>query len=406
MGLTGKSVVQMVPDPAAAERIYVRTSDGSYRSDDRGASWQSITDTSPFQARDPNDTRRMYEIDHIQYGVDAFLKSTDGGLTWSGVFTTTVSGEGLNQHASLLSVSAPPPPPAGGSVPSLLSLYTSYSAYHIVGDTRSAHWSEDEGENWRWVSTSNLGWVALAVSPAVSTTWEAVADSYQPTYFYVLPAPPVVPPALYRSMDAGATWTEIDLPPVIANPVALVADPAQADRFYLASSDKVFLLDGVHRWRDITGNLPAVTVNSLALDYASPPNLLLGTSNGIWVRKLTYATSQGLFFSVGPGDPSRSSASIALFPSGGVSSTLSWTAAISPTGGWISLTPTAGGTLPVTVTVSADASGLPQGHYSSSIAFGVSGASPLQDIEIPVELYVGPVSRNYLPVVAEGIAGW
>ncbi|MDO8689789.1 MAG: hypothetical protein Q7R39_07215, partial [Dehalococcoidia bacterium] len=403
IGLTGKTVVQAVPDPSVAGRIYARASDGSYRSDDSGASWQSITDTLPFLARDPNDPNVAYETNHIQYGEDAFLRSADGGLTWSGVFTTTQSGYSVFY---LGRISAVPPPPSGGSVPSLLSIYTAYGGYHVEGDGRRTYWSQDEGEFWQSADTPNLGWVSLAVSPVLPTTWAAVANSYQPPYFFDIPNPPRVPPALYRSQDAGATWTEISLSPVISNPVALAVDPVQADRFYLVSSDKVFLLDGVQRWVDMTGSLPSVTINSLALDYASPPNLLLGTTNGVWVRKLTYATSQGLFFPVGPGDPSLSSASIALFPSSGVSSTISWTASISPTVSWLSVVPASGSSLPVTVTVSADASGLTQSHYSSSIAFRVSGAAPSQDIETPVELYVGPVSRSYLPVVPEGIAAW
>ncbi len=407
LGLAGQNVRQVVPDRGVPGRIYAHTDGGGYRSDDLGTNWQAITDTLPFLARDPNDAQKVYRVNPVRDSLvwDEFLKSTDGGISWTRVFTTAVIHAVPDTHGNLLSVPPPPPPPAGGSVPSLLSLYTSYSYYHTVGDTRSASWSTDDGKNWRRVDTANLGTVALVVSPVVSTTWAAAANVYQPTYFYVSPPPEVLPPALYRSLNSGSTWTEVCLAPGII-PSAMAADPVQEDSFYLSSEGSVFHLEGTSNWVDLTGNLPSLTVNTLALDYSSPPRLLLGTNNGVWVRRPLYAFPPSLFFFKDPAEIGPSTATIALAPAGGVTSATSWVGAVMPTVSWLSLTPAGNVVLPVTVTLSVDTFGLSPGNYDTTVSFRASGSALTEDTEIPVKLHFGAVSRSYLPVVLVGAIGW
>jgi photosystem II stability/assembly factor-like uncharacterized protein len=98
-------------------------------------------------------------------------------------------------------------------------------------------------------------------------------------------------PHVYRTVDLGASWTAIagDLPEAPVND--FLADPADSDRYYVATDVGVYqTVDGGAAWHMVGSNLPNVVVTSLAFDSAS--------------RKLIAGTYGRSFFSYEVGDVS------------------------------------------------------------------------------------------------------
>ncbi|MDP2726781.1 MAG: BACON domain-containing carbohydrate-binding protein, partial [Dehalococcoidia bacterium] len=84
-----------------------------------------------------------------------------------------------------------------------------------------------------------------------------------------------------------------------------------------------------------------------------------------------------------------------------------WAGEVSDTGAWLTLSPSSGVSIPVTVAVSANLTGLAMGSYQGTITFTSTFTgtrnSPRQ---VPVSLYLGPLNRQYLPWITQGQAGW
>ncbi|HEV2950797.1 MAG TPA: hypothetical protein VGZ51_01740, partial [Actinomycetota bacterium] len=124
---------------------------------------------------------------------------------------------------------------------------------------------------------------------------------------------------IYRSSDAGLTWTGSDLPAGAAPPRRLAVDPTNGDRIYAGTSDGLFRSsDGGQTWTELyssyvydvvvtadgdayvagdsvvlrfgptsTASVPVSTglgdiVQTLATDEGDPERLYAGTTNGVY----------------------------------------------------------------------------------------------------------------------------
>ncbi|HYX21688.1 MAG TPA: hypothetical protein VFA98_12660, partial [Thermoanaerobaculia bacterium] len=135
--------------------------------------------------------------------------------------------------------------------------------------------STDGGATW-FSATGGSGFLAMAESPSSPRVVYATVKS--PTSF-----------ATSRSGDFGATW--IDLPALDGSPVQVLAiDPTTSDVVYAAiSASPTGLPTGIYRssdagqtWSRLTGGLPDDVYKALAVDPAAPGTVYAGSdANGI-----------------------------------------------------------------------------------------------------------------------------
>lgn len=95
---------------------------------------------------------------------------------------------------------------------------------------------------------------------------------------------------VYRTTDLGATWASADVP--VAERVSqILPDPRDPSRVWASTvgyqaGKKVWeSTDGGATWKNLTGVLPNVAANTLALD-STTRRLFVGTDAGVWVRPL------------------------------------------------------------------------------------------------------------------------
>lgn len=106
----GHCVHRIVLSPTRPDRLYQQSHSGSYRSDDRGASWTEITEGLPSDfgyaiATDPNDADTVYvipeESSHVRTTVGGAItvyRSRDAGATWQAL------GDGLPQKNAYVTI--------------------------------------------------------------------------------------------------------------------------------------------------------------------------------------------------------------------------------------------------------------------------------------------------------------
>jgi photosystem II stability/assembly factor-like uncharacterized protein len=195
------SVDAFVPDPRTPRRIFARTSDDLWLSEDGGATWRDSTNglrgdrDSLFNvAIAPSRPTTMYGA--VSFGVS---RSLDGGASWQPTVRLP-AGNGVN--GSLVVDPTNPEVAYGGSTQSVLK-------------------TTDGGQSWRRIWTelaigSHLG--PIAIDPTNPSTLYAGANSTYPS-----------PSAIVKSTDAGESWTVITEGPVV---VGLTIDPRDARRIY------------------------------------------------------------------------------------------------------------------------------------------------------------------------------
>jgi uncharacterized repeat protein (TIGR01451 family) len=307
-GVPPAEISALAIDPASSSILYAGTMVGVIRSDDAGASWSAASSglrsvRVDRLAVDPAVPSTLYAAS----SESGIFKSTDGGTSWA------PASAGLGD-LSIVELALAPTAPA-----------TLYAAQQL-GLRRSL----DGGAGWSDPVTDPLDFgprgpqvAGLAVDPLDATTlfatqggeigpgsgpgflrsvdravsWERV---FQPNQLTVLRAGGVsVDPAdsnrvlaglsgqffeevtfvslLYRSLDGGATWDEVERHPALAA-VALDHDPLTPGTVYaLISPDAGFAvlrsLDGGGAWSDLPVAVPCI--NDLLPDPV--------TANTLWV---------------------------------------------------------------------------------------------------------------------------
>ena len=226
--------------------------DGVYKSTDGGATWAHLglreAQQIPQIAIDPRDPNRIFvaALGH-PYGPSrerGIYRSTDGGRTFTAVLQRDENAGGNDVDID----------PSNPQV-----------VYANLWEQRQGPWenstwtgnggglfkSTDGGDHWKPLATglpSSVNQVNLAIAPSnPSRLYAAVASN----------APNVV--GVYRSDDAGESWTKITNDPRPASrigggdlPVPVVS-PANADIVYMASTVSMKSVDGGRSWVPFKG---------------------------------------------------------------------------------------------------------------------------------------------------------
>ena len=143
----------------------------------------------------------------------------------------------------------------------------------------------------------------LAISPASSSVYYAGTDDGR----------------VWRSLNAGGTWTEISAGLPVRWVTRVTPDPASAAVVYVTLSGfgQDEHLPHVYRsadqgatWTSISGNLPDVPVNDLIVDPADPSSLFIGTDVGVFFTR----NLGGLWTLLGSGMPIQTVFDLSFHP--------------------------------------------------------------------------------------------
>ncbi len=262
-------------------RSDIQHGDGVYTSRDGGKTWTHIgLDDTRQVGRivvDPHDPNTLYVagLGH-QYGPNAergVFKSTDGGKTWSkilykdentGAIDIAIDSNDPNVlFASLWQTRRPPwnvYPPSNGPGSGL---------YKTI----------DAGKTWTHVSghgfpEGTLGHIGIAISPADHNRIYTIVDTNEPKTG-----------GIYRSDDAGATWTHTDGEGRIWKRGwyfgQITADPKNADEAYVMNTSTYRSTDGGKSFTAIKGAPGGDDYHALWIDPGDPNRMILGGDQGV-----------------------------------------------------------------------------------------------------------------------------
>jgi photosystem II stability/assembly factor-like uncharacterized protein len=137
--------------------------------------------------------------------------------------------------------------------------------------------SIDSGNTWSAVNTglpSDFGVYALAIDPVDPST------VYAGTYGYGIG---VYSGGVFKSIDGGATWSEVDSGPLAnLSIITLAIDPITSSTIYAGTwgGGAFVSVDGGNSWSAINAGLRDLIVSALAIDPQTPSTLYAGTVSG------------------------------------------------------------------------------------------------------------------------------
>jgi hypothetical protein len=235
-----------------AEYQYMSGSQGPLRSTNGGASFSS---PAGFVASDRYNWNAPFTMDPSNHNVllagsQRVYRSTDNGMSYA-----AISGDLTTNHQ------------VGNLVYSTittLAIAPSNSSYYYAGtDDGQVQRSKDAGATWQNVTAGlPLRWVTRVTPDFTNPEVVYVTLSgYNQDDFGA---------HVFRSTNAGDTWTAIDgnLPDSPTNDV--LVDPLESSRLYLATDVGVFTTSNLGAsWSPLATGLPAVPVVDLTLDAGS-----------------------------------------------------------------------------------------------------------------------------------------
>lgn len=279
--LPGGGAVQVIAiAPTTPTTIYAGTALGVLKSADAGDTWCRVPDVRRFVSAlvvDPNAPSTVYAAS----GAGGILRSTDGGATWQPI-GATLGDAGVG--AIVIDRSDPS------------RLYATVAGQGIVK-------SVDGGQSW---VTINNG------IPNVFDVDLLAIDRGNPANLYA----DVFGYGLLKSVDGGASWHPTGLSSdkvVYSQHVSAIAiDPAEPSTSYAAvtseppaASDGVFkTTDAGTTWTAINDGLrdsPDTVVVSLAIDPRTPSTLYAATADGNRVGVEHFAATYRVFKSIDSG---------------------------------------------------------------------------------------------------------
>jgi photosystem II stability/assembly factor-like uncharacterized protein len=252
-GISALFVESIAVDPHDADTLWITGNDVPFKSTDRGATWTRVRpgpaggDGRATQvALDPVDGSTVY----LELPDGTVRRSQDGGATWAAAGHPGTSAFGNARLA------VDPSQPA-----------TLYAAG--VGIAKST----DAGGAWRTLP------VTPASSPLPVFSDFDVAPS-SPSTLYGSGRGDAGGPLVVRSLDGGATWTNIqqDLPPgPHTEAVYLAVDPQAATTVYSLIDGSVFkTVDGGESWSLFNDAFQEQTVTTLAISPVTSGLLYTG----------------------------------------------------------------------------------------------------------------------------------
>jgi photosystem II stability/assembly factor-like uncharacterized protein len=277
--------------------LYAATSSGVHRSTDGGRTWRVLDAGREGRggvtlALDPQSSARLYA------GTGAgVLKSTDAGRSWS------VSRSGMNaaRVEDLAAVSGNSAyalissqgfyiraaggwRPANARLPTLdLSVLAvdpqRRERVFVVGDRKQIYATTNAGESWRRLAAPPISKTAdisaLVVDPRHANT--LYAGTFE-RGDYAYGADLGYPSAVFKSIDAGATWRALNTYGMPLPQVSMLAiDPQDPQKLYAAARGVFRSSDGGASWETLVDVFAA---SSLALDPSKPTTMYAGTQGG------------------------------------------------------------------------------------------------------------------------------
>ena len=269
--------VFVIADPLRPGTLYVSEFDNSnpyiplapYKSTDDGATWTQLSYV--VQSPIPLATAPPNTVYFSQYGCGQATctypvdMSTDGGTTWR----YDIDGDIGTPTVALV---------VDPVAPTTLFLGQSYVPIDRVSPTVSSLLkSTDGGATWTHMDTG-LGLDSAVIAKMIGTKVSGT--------IYVLTETVRDPNAthgLFKTVDGGATWTQLTNAPSFAQ--VLAADPTNANVIYAVtccSNNGETLLksvDGGASFATINAGLP-ISVTSFVINPAWPANVFVGTNPG------------------------------------------------------------------------------------------------------------------------------
>ena len=274
---------------------------GVYKSTDGGITWKFMglekTQHIGRIAIDPRNANVVYvaALGPVwKAGGDRGLyKTTDGGATW------TMVKAGANDRTGFIDVALDPRNPEVVYAASWEDLRTPYSLKS--GGPGSALWkSTDGGKTWAEIKGNGLpegvkGRIGIGIAPSnpdvIYLMVEASSMTPATTYTAVTPAPGN---GLYRSSDAGKTWTRTQTyneRPFYYSQVRV--DPKNPDRVYYSSTSMHTSNDGGKTELTQLANLLHTDTHGLWIDPNDPERYAEATDGGI---EITFDKGGNFFY--------------------------------------------------------------------------------------------------------------
>ncbi|MCJ0867795.1 ricin-type beta-trefoil lectin domain protein [Streptomyces sp. AP-93] len=268
----GGYVTGMVAHPAEKDLVYTRTDvGGAYRWNAGDQSWTPITDSIKADDRDlyrieslavaPTEPGTVYLAAGSGWdGNSSIMKSTDRGNTW----TTTRLGIVINGNAG------------GDDDPSRssgerLAVDPGTSGVVYFGSRNNGLWrSGDAGATWaRDTRLSVAGTPGRGVVFTLFARTNEAAGAPTRTVYAA-----VYDDGMYRSTDAGATWSRMAGSPVQPNRAALVSN----GDLYVTHKTGIAKFSG-GTWNNVTPP-SAAQYNAISVDPANPSHVVTIAANG------------------------------------------------------------------------------------------------------------------------------
>jgi len=254
-GPPGGDVRDLVVDPKDPDRFYFGTLDGQiYTSSNGGKRWELLYNFNKPKLFvdhilvDLRDSKTLYAAAHRHKQPGGFFKSTDGGRRWR------ESAELKNEALHSLSQSE--------SNPNVL----------IAGTFNGIFRSDDSGETWRQLPTSNTPNLAHVESLAIDPRTPDII--YAGTWW--LP---------YKSVDGGNTWNSIKNGIIDDSDIfAINIDPRDPNHVIASACSGIYeTKNGGDNWKKVQG-IPSQSRRTRAiLQHPSVPGLVFaGTTEGFW----------------------------------------------------------------------------------------------------------------------------
>jgi photosystem II stability/assembly factor-like uncharacterized protein len=252
IGPDGGPVQSVTIDPGTPGMVWATSGPDTYRSVDGGLTWTRIDDGffggfRPEVVIDPLSPSNVYVA-----ASNRMLKSTDGGATWEAHLTG-------DYYASSVAIDP--------DTPSTL----------WIGDLGKVLRSTDGGVTWNATPLPN---------GASAQVFDLLVDPVTPATLYAA-ASFGTDPGIYKSVDGGLSFAKLFAALAIQ---ALDIDPVSPSRIYAANASPPYVYrstDAGATWSpSATGIVSGVARHGLAVDPSNPLVVYAGSSNGV-VHKST-----------------------------------------------------------------------------------------------------------------------
>jgi len=312
-GVTATSLYGMAIDPSNSSIVYAATGGSSvYKTVNGGASWiahtHGIFGGVGALAIDPTNVSIIYAAAtyYPDFGTGGILKSTDGGVNWS------------NSNSGL----------AGSVIQSVVISPGNPSLIYAGGD-QGVFKSTNGGANWTAINVgfdnSSRNIRSLTVDPVnqqrlyAGTEYRGVFRSIDggANWFAVGPSltylrglaisrsnPNIVVAGwtwsggIFKSVNAGDTWSKVTCGTRSVNVLAIAVDPANSNIVYVGTEHAGLFksVNGGASW-DQTGLTQQIFVWAIAIDPTNPQIIYAGASsasiNGTFVQASGFKSTDG-----------------------------------------------------------------------------------------------------------------